>query len=62
MCPPSCVNAAVGNVNALRLKSGARPVVAPPPFDTAIVHKIAVPTRAGDVLLQDSDDAAVGMP
>ena len=62
VCPPSCVNGAEGNVSALTPKSGARPVVAPPPFDTAIVHKIAVPTRAGDVLLHDSDDAAVGMP
>ena len=41
-------------------KSDVTAVVLPLWSDTAIVHNIATPTRAGDV--QTRDDAVVGVP
>ena len=62
VCPPSCVKSADGVVRALAAKSDASPVAAPFPLETKIVHSTAVPTRAGDVLMQVIDDAVVGIP
>ena len=44
------------------VKSAAIPVVAPAAPDTAIVHTIVKPMRAGAVLVQERLDAVVGVP